>query len=227
MASITQKELLLREEDIYFQKFTDKNGLDYGLRFGRPEDAKDISMIFKEIYGYNYDSPIVYNIDLLKKSLLDKNHFWFVGELLENNEIVGTGLLKKKRYIAHASKAVVKQKGQGLGVTTKIGAAGIITVSKLPQFKEVLRIDSDTRTSVITAQKLIKNAGAITYGLIPAYINFGDVRKFKIEDNIPFPPKYEEAAFLHTIISKTLWNKRENNVYLLVKFLNPSIGDIS
>jgi len=215
MQTVSKKHLILPDESVYFQKFVAKNGDEYGLRFGTPHDAKAISMIFKEVYNYNYDNPIVYDINLLKRELLKKNNFWFVGELIQNNEIAGAGVIEKNRYIAHAGKAVVRKKFQGQGITTKIGAAGIITVTKMTQFKDVLRLDTEARAPEIRIQKLIQNAGALPYGLIPAYINFGDRRHFKIDDNTPFPPKNEEAAFLYTIIFKDLWKKREKKVVLL------------
>ena len=51
MAVISKEELILPEENTYFQKFTTKNGEEYGLRFGEPRDAKAISTIFKEVYN--------------------------------------------------------------------------------------------------------------------------------------------------------------------------------
>ena len=217
MAAISKKILGSQEDvNIYFQKFVCKNGDEYGLRFGNPSDAKTISSIFKEIYGYQYVNPFVYNVDLLRKELANRDeNFWFVGELIKNGEIAGVGLIEKKRYIAHAGKAAVREKFQGLGVTTKIGAAGIITVTKMPQFKDVLRLDTEARTLEVRVQKLIQNAGAIHYGLIPAYINLGDRRHFKANDNIPFPPKEEEAAFLYSMIFKNLWRIRDKKVYLI------------
>ncbi len=215
MQSISKKHIRLPEDDTYFQKFVAKNGEEYGLRFGIPNDAKSISMIYKEIYNYQYLNPVVYNTELLKRELSQKNNIWFVGELLENKEIAGTGLIEKERYIAHACRGVVRKKFQGLGITTKIGAAGIITVTKMPQFKDVLRLNSEVRGLKIGAQKLLKNSGALPYGLIPAYLNYGDKRQFQIDDNKPFPPQREEPAFLYSIIFKNLWKKREKNIYLL------------
>ncbi|MHA2397575.1 MAG: hypothetical protein ACXADU_01630 [Promethearchaeota archaeon] len=217
MALISKRNIVLQGEDVFFQKFVANNGDEYGLRFGNPEDAEEISKIFKEIYGYQYVNPFVYNIDLLKNELANKDNFWFVGELIRNREIAGVGLIEKKRYIAHAGKAAVREKFQGLGVTTKIGAAGIITVTKMPQFKEVLRLDTEARTLEVRVQKLMQNAGAIHYGLIPAYINLGDRRRYKPNNNnnIPFPPKEEEGAFLYSMIFKNLWRKRENKIYLI------------
>ncbi len=215
MAVIRKKNIILQQENVYFQRFISKNGDEYGLRLGEPKDAIFISKIFKEIYGYRYVTPVVYNIDLLRNELENRDNFWVVGELIKNKEIAGVGLIEKKRYIAHAGKAAVREKFQGLGVTTKIGAAGILTVTKLPQFKDVLRLDCDVRSSEVRSQKLIQNSGAIAYGLIPGFNNFGDKRFFKIEDNTPFPPKREEAAFFYSIPFKGLWSKREKKIHLL------------
>ncbi|MHA2035846.1 MAG: hypothetical protein ACW98X_05395 [Promethearchaeota archaeon] len=214
MAVLGQKDLIFDEELTYFQKFITKNGDEYGLRFGTPNDAKAISMIFKEIYEDEYIYPLVYDTNLLKRELADKNNYWFVGESLDNKEIAGTGLIKKNRYIAHAGQAVVKKKYQGLGVTTKIGAAGIITCTKMPQFNDTLRLDSEVRGSR-RIQKLIKNAGALPYALIPAYLNYGDKRHFKVDDNNPFPARRQEAAFLYSIIFKKMWNIREKKIHLI------------
>ncbi|UCD01426.1 MAG: hypothetical protein JSV23_11210 [Promethearchaeota archaeon] len=192
-----------------------KYGNEYGLRFGTPKDAEAISMMFKEIYDYKYAYPLIYDINYLRRELSKENNFWFVGELIDNKEIAGAGLLEKKRYIAHTSQAVVKKKFQGQGVTTKIGAAGIIKVLKMPQFKDILRVDSEVRGIKIGAQKLNQNAGAIPFSFIPSYINWGDKRDFKIDDNKPIPPIQEESAFFYCIIFRNLWNKREKEVYLL------------
>jgi len=213
--TIIKKPLLYQEKDYYFQKFVSKHGDEYGLRFGIPQDAEVILKIFKEIYQYNYAYPLIYDIDYLRKELSNQYNFWFVGELIENKEIAGAGLLKKKRYIAHASQAVVKKKFQGQGITAKIGAAGLITVTKMPQFKNVLRVDSEVRGLKIGAQKMFQHARAVPYGLIPSYINYGDKRHFSIDDNTPVPPLQEEPAILYSIIFKNLWKKRDRTVYLL------------
>ena len=215
MAVISKKELIPQEENIYFQKFVSKYGEEYGLRFGEPKDAEAISNIFKEVYNYNYDNPFVYDINLLKRELSNENNFWFLGELIKNHEIAGVGVIEKNRYIAHAGKAVVRKKFQNQGVTTKIGAAGIIKVIKMPQFKDIIKLDTEVRAPEIKIQKLIQNAGAIPYALIPGYMNLGDRRNFKFENNTPFPPNDEEASFLYSIIFNTLWKKREKKIHLL------------
>ena len=215
MELVGKKELVAKKEELYFQKFTGKNGIDYGLRLGTANDAGIISEIFEEIYGYQYVNPFVYDINLLKRELLNKSNFWFLGEEIENREITGAGLVEKKRYIAHAGKAVVRKKFQGLGVATKIAAAGIIALTKTPQFKDILRVDSDVRGPMIRSQRLIQMAGAIPYALIPGYNNFADKRFFEIDDNKPFPPIREETAFFYSIIFNKLWKLRDKTVYLL------------
>ncbi len=214
-AVISKNYLSKHDDPAYFQKFVSKNGDEYGLRFGTPDDAESISMIFREIWGFKYVNPLVYKIEYLKRELSNENNFWFVGELLNTREIAGIGLIEKKRYIAHASKGMTKKKFQGQGITTKIGASGLISVMKMPQFKEVLKIETEVRALEVRAQKINQNAGAIHFGLIPAYINLGDKRAYEITNNTPFPPKEEEAAFLYSLVFKNLWRQRENKVYLI------------
>ncbi|MHA2184298.1 MAG: hypothetical protein ACXAAI_04785 [Promethearchaeota archaeon] len=215
MAIIPKERQFVHEGDIYFQRFISKQGREYGLRFGTVKDVQEISTIFKEIYNYDYLTPSVYDLNQLRQSILEENNLWFVGEDLEKKEIAGTGLIKKKRYIAHMSKAVVKKKYQGLGVTSKIGAAGIISVTKMPQFNEVLRLDSEVRASQLGIQRLVENANAIPFAFVPAFFNYGDKRKHSSDDNTPYPSKREESAFLYSIILRNLWKKRTSEINLL------------
>ncbi|MFX1571657.1 MAG: hypothetical protein ACFFB0_02830 [Promethearchaeota archaeon] len=215
MHSISKKFSEFQEDNVYIHKFLSKNGEEFGLRLANPDDAESISKIFKEIYNYEYINPYVYDSELLKQELLNKGNFWFVGDLLETNEIGGAGLVEKNKYIARASRMVVRKKFQDVGLGVKMGAAGIVSATKLPQFKDVLRLDGETRGMKIGAQKLIRNAGAIPYGLVPAYLNYGDKRKFMNDHDTPIPALREEAAILYSIIFKTLWKKREKEVYLL------------
>jgi hypothetical protein len=215
LAIIPKERQFVHEGDIYFQRFVSKRGREYGLRFGTPKDVQEISSIFKEIYKYDYLTPLVYDLNQLKETVLEKNNLWFVGEDLENNEIAGTGLIKKNRYIAHMSKAVVKKKYQGLGVTSKIGAAGIISVTKMPQFSDVLRLDSEVRAGQRGIQRLVENANAIPFAFVPAFFNYGDKRKYLADDSTPFPAKREESAFLYSIILRKLWKKRTSEINML------------
>lgn len=215
MQITTDNYLLEQEKDVYFQRFIAINGEEIGLRFATPHDTKAISMIYEDIYGYNYAYPIVYDINHLRKELSNENKVWVVGESIDNKEIAGMALIETKRYIAHASQLIVKKKYQGLGITARLGAAGLRYLLKMPQFKNTLRLDCETRGTQIKAQKAIQNAGALPFSLIPAYINWGDKRAFKIDDNTPVPPIQEESSIFYSIIFKNLWNKREKEVYLL------------
>jgi len=215
MATLSKDELFYQEDDIYFQKFLSKNGEEYGLRFATPKDARNISIMFREIYNYDYIDPVVYDIDLLKKEISDPNVFWIVGDYIEKKEPAGVALVEKERYIAHAGSLITRKKFQGLGVTTKIAAAGLITVTKMPQFKEVLRLDSNVRGSQLKIQAVAQNTGAVPYSIIPSYLNYGDKRDFEVDDNHPYPPHREETAINFSMIFRNLWKKRDKNVFLL------------
>jgi len=215
MAALSKEQLKLPKTDAYFQKFMFKNGQEYGLRFATPKDAKTISSMFREIYNYKYINPIVYDIELLKKDISNPNKFWVLSDLIEDKLTAGCALVEKERYIAHAGSLIVKKEFQGHGITTKMAAAGLITVTKRPQFKEILRLDIEVRGPKAKVQTAAQNAGAIPYSIIPSYINFGDKRHFEVNDNHPCPPQKEESAILYSMIFRNLWKKRDNKVFLL------------
>lgn len=215
MAVISKKKLILQEDDAYFQKFLFKNGKEYGLRFATPKDAANISFLFKESYNYEYPYPVVYDIKLLKNDISKPNRFWILSDLLENEVTVGCALIEKERYIAHAGRLIVKKNFQRQGITTKMAAAGLIIVTKMPQFKDVLRLNIEVRALLTKVQTSAQNAGAIPYGIIPSHLNLGDNRHFDVNDNNPCPPQKEESAVLYSMIFRNLWKNREKNVFLL------------
>ncbi len=215
MAVLSKEQLEVPEKDVYFQKFIFKNGQEFGIRFATPKDAKNVSSMFREIYNYNYINPTVYDIELLKKEISNPNKFWVLGDLLDENVTVGCALVEKERYIAHAGSLLVKKEFQGQGITSKMVAAGLITITKMPQFKNVLKLDTEVRGPQTKVQKVAQKAGAIPQSIIPSYINFGDKRYFDLNDNHPCPPQNEESAVLYSMIFSNLWKKREKTVFLL------------
>ncbi|MFX1502171.1 MAG: hypothetical protein ACFFDH_14500 [Promethearchaeota archaeon] len=215
MASISKLELKDSKKEAYFQKFILKNEKEYGIRFASPKDVKNVSSMFREVYNYNYINPIVYDIELLKKDITNPNKLWVLCDLLENNSTVGCALVEKERYIGHAGSLIVKKEFQGQGITTRIVGAGLITILKMPNFKNLLRVDTEVRGPKPSVQKAAYNAGAIPQSIIPSYINFGDKRYTELNDNNPCPPQIEESAILYSIIFKNLWKKRDKTIFLL------------
>ncbi len=217
MAAISKIELknAKKEKERYFQKFILKGENEYGIRFATLKDAKNISSMFREVYNYNYINPIVYDIELLKKDIVNPNKLWVLCDLLENKVTVGCALVEKERYIGHAGSLIVRKDFQGQGITTRIVGAGLITILKMPRFKNVLRVDTEVRGPKANVQIAAQNAGAILQSIIPSYINFGDKRYIELNDNNPSPPQIEESAILYSIIFKNLWKKRDNTVFLL------------
>ena len=76
MHSISKKYARFQDDTVFIQKFISREGLELGLRLATPYDAKTLSMIFKEVYGYQYIKPYVYNIELLRRELSKKDSFW-------------------------------------------------------------------------------------------------------------------------------------------------------
>ena len=216
MATLIKKGLDLQEEDVYFKKIIFKNGKEYGLRFATPKDASNISSMFKETYYYKYPYPYVYDIELLKKNISKPNKFWVLSDLLENKVTVGCALVDKERYIAHAGSLIVKKNFRRQGITSNLAAAGLLTVTKMPQFKEVLRLNTEVRAPLTKVQNSAQNAGAIPYGIIPSHITLADNRYFDIDDNKPCNSQDEDfSTILFSMIFRTLWKKRDKNVFLL------------
>ena len=215
MKSLSKEQLKPQEEDAYFQKIIFRNGKAHGLRFATPKDAAIISSLFKESYNYEYPYPFVYDIELLKNDISKPNKYWVLSDLLENNVTVGCALVEKERYIAHAGCLIVKKDFQRQGITTNLAAAGLITVTKMPQFKDVLRLNIEARAPLTKVQTSAQNAGAIPYSIIPNHIKLADNRNFDFDDNNPCPPQKEESAILYSIIFRNLWKNREKNVFLL------------
>ncbi|MEJ2250205.1 MAG: GNAT family N-acetyltransferase [Candidatus Lokiarchaeota archaeon] len=208
----------INSQKSYFQTFLSKDNKVYGLRLGIPEDAEEISEIYKEIYGYEYLDPIVYDIKNLRASLADRNNYWFICEKIEDleSEICGSGLMQKvNENILYASKAVVKKKFQKKGIGSILTSNGIITLLKKPEFKNIVRLDSDVRAKNINAQKLIQNSRGIAYSFNPIFYIYGDRRTCKFNDKNPFNRGRSEPAILFLNPLSKLWQIRSRKIFLL------------
>ena len=180
------------------------------------EDAQYISKIYKQQYSKYYVDPIVYDIEALSKKIVEKNNYWVICEKIgKKAEICGAGLIEKRYTTAFACKAVLKKKFQGKGLSTKLGSGGIIHVLRLPEFKNVVRLDSDVRGVNIKSQKLVEKSGGIGYAFIPSYNNFSNKRKFDISKGEPCVKGVEEPAILYVNILNTLWKKRQKEIHLI------------
>ena len=210
-----QKEIIADQEG-YFQTFHSNDGDFFGLRYGIPEDAKYISKIYKEQYSNFYVDPIVYDIDALSQKIAEKNTYWFIIEKLgKKSKICGAGLVERNYTTAFACKAVIRNKYQGKGISTRLGSAGIIHTLRLPAFKNVVRLDSDVRSVNIKSQKLMEKSGGIGYAFIPSYNNFANKKKFDSTKGIPFNQGVEEPAILFVNILNKLWKRRQNEIHLI------------
>ncbi len=198
--------------DQYFFTHEEK----YGLRFGVPDDANEISELYIQEYGFEYVNPMVYDIDKLEKHIEDPRNYWIIGENIISKEIFFVSLMEfPKRYKAYSGKTILKPTYRGNGLSSILGFNTVKFLKESGVFDNCLKIDSMVRSHQIGAQKLSEAAGGIPYGFVPALINFGDKRFFKFRSNRPFPRKIEESAILYKAIFPNLWKLRSSEVHLL------------
>ena len=197
----------------YFESFTDNEGLKYGLRFGIEDDAKEISKMFIEAYGYKYLYKMVYEPSELKEKLRYPDNFWFICENLDSGEIAGVGLMQKRKFIITIGKMIIKRKFQKKGIARELGSRGIMACLNKPQFKECYKLLTEARAEEINVQKMMERI-AIPYAFIPEFINFGDRRMFDFSKGVPFVDGEKESALLFMIPFDRLWKCRETKIYL-------------
>jgi len=110
----------------------------------------------------------------------------------------------------------VKKDFQRRGITTNLAAAGLLKVTKMPQFKEVLRVNIEVRAQLTKVQTSAQNAGAIPYGIIPSHIKLADNRYFDIDNNNSCSTQNGGfSTVIYSMIFRNLWKKRNKNVFLL------------
>lgn len=202
-----------KPKDKFFAEHTDRKGRKYGLRFGRKEDAKVITEIYKEIYKYDYVNPIVYDVESLAQHIENPDNYWIIGVSLPDGEIFGSGVIEKRSdYTCYASKAVIKKKFQGRGLTSFFASQAVLKIFKLPAFKNLVRFDSDTRAIVKNIQKFVENTGSVPYAFIPNYNSWGN--RCKWENQGPFLSQLTEPVYLYTKFFSNFWKLRQNQVFL-------------
>jgi ribosomal protein S18 acetylase RimI-like enzyme len=209
----------MKENKNYFETFKSKDKNLYGLRLGKPQDAREISQIYKQVYNGCYLSPVVYRLQELKKSLSDKRKYWFIGEHIkeEGSEIFGSGLLEKtNKHTLYASKAVIKKKYRKRGLASVLTSRGILSLLRIKrsEFQDILRLDVDVRAKNYYAQKLFENVRAIPYAFNPIYYNYGNRQNIDFLKGEPFCGGDPEPALLYVYPIGKLWKKRSNLIYL-------------
>ena len=154
-------------DKLYFNTFEAKDGNCYGSRLAQPycSDVLFVTEIFKDIYGWNYLYPIVYDNELLNKSFQNENDLWFLAEDLDTKEIAGIGLVERRNpFSLEMGKLCIKKKFQGIGISSILGGHIIAYLMTIPESKSLLRFDCDVRANILFSQKFIENSRAKPYG---------------------------------------------------------------
>ncbi|MFX0070418.1 MAG: hypothetical protein ACFFAO_04935 [Candidatus Hermodarchaeota archaeon] len=200
----------------YLLTFYGKDGNHYGFRFGIPSDAKNLIEIFKDVYGWKYLYPKVYDVKLFQKSIEKKDQEWFIVELIKTGELVGTGVMENKNELSvYAGKTAIKKNNQGIGISKVLGTQSVFIFLSRPEMKNIIRLDTDVRARNIKVQKFAEKIRCIPYGFIPNYNNYGDKRNFDISRGHPFSSGEKESVIMYVSPIKNFWKKRHRNIILL------------
>ncbi len=207
---------LLQQE--YLVKFKGRDGSLYGLRLGIPSDAELISKTFIEHFGFGYIDAKVYDVGKLSEAIAQKNSFWFIGELLdnENPEFCGGGVIDIiSPYIAQMSKVVIRTKFQRKGLASEMGIKGIFKILKFPQFEKVIRLNAEARASLKSTQMTMRNQGSKPYGFNPIYANLGNRLYLNKKEEKPYVKGETIPLIFYSRTLNNFWERRNNVVYLL------------
>ncbi len=188
----------------------------YGLRFGLASDAREISKLYIQEYGYEYVNPMVYDIEKLEEHIDNPQNYWIIGENVISKDFFAVSLIEfPKVYKAYGSKVILKPSYRGNGFSSIFSFNAVKILKEMGVFDKCLKFEAIVRATQIGAQKLCEAAGGIPYGFVPAFINLGDRRFFKFRSNRPFPRKNEESVMLYKMIFPNMWKSRDPDIHLL------------
>ncbi len=208
-------EILQRE---YLIKFKSRDGSQYGLRLGEPSDAELISNAFIEIFSNEYTDAIVYDVSKLAKNIQRNNTFWFVGECLDNEEpeFCGGGVIDiENPFIASMNKLIIRPKFRGKGLLSEMGIKGVLNIFKTPQFKTIIRVNTETRASLKNTQLSMRNQNSKPYGFNPIFINLGDRQYLNKKEEKPYLKGETVPIIFYARALNNFWERRDNVIYLL------------
>ncbi len=195
--------------------FQSKDGMDFGFRYAKKEDAEDLVRVFKDVYGYNYLYPYVYDPDKIQTHVKSPKEKWTVIEDIAKGKVIAMGMVDRlNERSVYAGKVLLKKDYHGKGIVGILGAKSVIYTFSRPKFKKITRIDSDVRAYNRNSQKFVDNIDSISYGFIPNYNNYADKRDFDISQGLPYNQGKIEPVIMYFTPVKTFWRIRERNITL-------------
>ena len=200
----------------YLHNFKSQNGLEFGFRYGVPQDSEQLVNVFKDVYGWNYLYPSIYNKKKFSKLLSYKNQSWFIVEDINKKKIVGTGVMERKSEISvYASKTLILKNYQNNGIAKVLGTQSVFSYLANPELSALIRIDMDVRAKNINSQKFAEKIRSIPYGFIPNYLNYADKRNFDISKGKPFSSGEFEAVVKYVSPIKRFWKIRSKEIIVI------------
>ena len=205
----------------------------FGVRFATAKDAKSISKIMVDAYGYEYLYPKVYSENELGKSINENNaktestlktkpnrfvnkEMWGIAESIDDkNETAAICMVERKNdFSIYAGKTVVHNRFRGMGMGRGLGVSSLMSVLNMPENQNVVRLDSDVRSSQQNSQLMVEATGSIPYGFIPNYNNYADKRFHDPLTGKPFTDGRKESVVLYMAPIHNFWKVRSNSVAL-------------
>jgi hypothetical protein len=215
-----------------FEAKTDQR--KFGVRFATPKDAKSISEIMVDAYGFEYLYPKVYSENELGKSIEENyakedpvsekkpNRFinkemWGIAESLDDkHEAAAICMVERKNdFSIYAGKTVVHNRFRGMGMGRGLGVSSLMSVLNMPENQNVVRLDSDVRSSQHNSQLMVEATGSFPYGFIPNYNNYADKRFHDPFTGKPFTDGKKESVVLYVAPIHNFWKVRSSSIDLL------------
>ncbi len=193
-----------------------KNKRPFGVRFATAKDAKSISDILFDAYGFEYVNPQVYDEKKIKDLIgHQKTVIWGIAESKDEKKEPAAICVaeRKNKFSIHAKKTVVHNKFRGMGLGRGLGVNSLMSILQRPENKDVVRLDSDVRTTQLNSQLMAEAAGSFPYAFIPNYNNFADKRSHDISSG-PFTKGRKESVVMYVAPINGFWKKRTNSVVL-------------
>jgi len=207
---------ILQQE--YLVKFKSKDGSLFGLRLGNPNDAESFTKAFIEVFGYEYIDAKVYDVGKLTEDIARKDTFWFVGELLDNEEteFCGGGAIEfENPTTASMIKLLILPKFRGKGLLSEMGIKGVLNIFGTPQFKNILRVNTETRASLKNTQLSMQNQGSKPYAFNPIYANLGNRIYLNKKEVKPYLKGETLPIIYYQRSLNNFWERRNKVIYLL------------
>ncbi|MBD3188076.1 GNAT family N-acetyltransferase [Candidatus Bathyarchaeota archaeon] len=172
------------------------------LRPANPEDAREITNIYEDVYKGTYSYKEYQDKDYISNDISQGNSSWYVIEdQMASNEIVGviSGAIDDINWRVYVRGMMIRPDWQGLGGTTRL--FGEVFKDFMKRYKGKVNILwSETRTASLKPQMVGERVGFVPLGILPHKDVFFNER---------------ESPVITGIFSSEAWKERETTMNII------------